>query len=280
MLNQFVKYLKEDNKSDNTINGYLLDIKGYFNWLNTNIQLLTKEDIFNFKKYLQEEKKDSAKTINRKLCSLKKYNEFLLFNNHQASLVITSKDMIKIQTEYASPTHTNEKQINNLLIKLKKDNTKESIRNYTIAYLIEYTGIRISEVLNIKLDDIDFDNEEITIRKGKGNKQRIIYISKVKNELKYWLQIRSQYKNSNDSEYLFISQKGEKLRRESINKIFNEGSKKITPHSLRHYFCSNALEKGMNIHEVANQAGHSNIQTTMIYLNPNKEQLKKKMATL
>jgi integrase/recombinase XerD len=188
--------------------------------------------------------------------------------------------MIKVQTEYASPTHTNEKEINKFLNKLKKDNTKESIRNYTIAYLIEYTGLRISEALNIKLDDIDFENDELTIIKGKGNKQRIVYISKVKDVLKEYLKVRNEFKNSTTSDYLFISQKGEKLNRESINKIFNDCSNKLTPHSLRHYFCSNALEKGMKIHEVANQAGHSNIQTTMIYLNPNKDELKKKMAAL
>ncbi|MED3825546.1 TnP I resolvase, partial [Priestia flexa] len=85
---------------------------------------------------------------------------------------------------------------------------------------------------------------------------------------------------AHESPYLFISKKREKLDRTVVNRIFKSYSNVITPHQLRHFFCTNAIEKGFSIHEVANQAGHSNIHTTLLYTNPNQLQLKNKMELL
>jgi len=79
---------------------------------------------------------------------------------------------------------------------------------------------------------------------------------------------------------VFVSQKNRNLNRTVVNRIFQQYSDKITPHQLRHFFCTNAIEKGLGIHEVANQAGHSNINTTLLYTNPDKDKLKRKMELL
>ena len=83
-----------------------------------------------------------------------------------------------------------------------------------------------------------------------------------------------------DSPYLFVSRQSGKLNPSRINQIFNQYSDVITPKTLRHYFCSNALESGYSIHEVANQAGHSNVQTTLIYSNPTAKEMKEKANQL
>ena len=83
-----------------------------------------------------------------------------------------------------------------------------------------------------------------------------------------------------DSPYLFASRQCAKLSASRINQIFNQYSDTITPKTLRHFFCSNALENGYSIHEVANQAGHSNVQTTLIYSNPSAKQMKEKANKL
>lgn len=83
-----------------------------------------------------------------------------------------------------------------------------------------------------------------------------------------------------DSPYLFVSRQNRKLSPSRINQIFNQYSDVITPKTLRHYFCSNALQNGYAIHEVANQAGHSNVQTTLIYSNPTVKEMKEKANRL
>ena len=101
--------------------------------------------------------------------------------------------------------------------------------------------------------------------------------------LKDYLQTDRTFKNYGDfvnSEYVFISKRSNKLTTSRVNQIFDKYNKNIHPHSLRHWFCTNALESGMLLHEIANQAGHANIQTTMRYTNPTKQALKNKMNNL
>lgn len=105
---------------------------------------------------------------------------------------------------------------------------------------------------------------------------------KVKSAIQSWLKERKE--KGIDSEYLFVSNRNKPLDRTTINKLFKEYSehigKEITPHDLRHFFCSHAINSGMSVHEVANQAGHSNIHTTLLYTNPTKEELIQKMNML
>lgn len=114
------------------------------------------------------------------------------------------------------------------------------------------------------------------VTNGKGNKQRVIYMNaKIENAIKKYLKVRID-----KGEYLFVSREREKLDRTIVNKEMKKYSNIITPHMLRHFFCSNALENGFTIAEVANLAGHKSIQTTLIYTNPSIEKMKMKMELL
>jgi len=129
------------------------------------------------------------------------------------------------------------------------------------------------------MNDFNLESKELIIRDGKGSKQREIPLNdKVVNSLRGWLKERTA--NGIQSEYLFVSNQGNSIDRTVINKLFNKYSETITPHTLRHFFCSVAIENGFAIHEVANIAGHSNIHTTLLYTNPNKQKLKEKMNLL
>ena len=126
-------------------------------------------------------------------------------------------------------------------------------------------------------------SREILIVDGKGDKSRTVFMGeKVKIALHSWLRERKE--KGIDCEFLFPSNRNKRLDRSVVNRLFNTYSAKIgkdiTPHDLRHFFCSNAIEKGMSIHEVANQAGHSNIHTTMLYTNPTKKEMLEKMNLL
>lgn len=181
---------------------------------------------------------------------------------------------IRIQTQYASPTDINEEEVTHFREKILASGNK---RNYALVTLLAYTGLRISEALNIKFSDFNLKTKECVIRSGKGGKQRSVPINE-----KVSIALLEYINNiKTDSEYLFSSNKSDKLDRTVVNRIFQTFSdRKITPHDLRHFFCTNALEKGFGIHEVASIAGHSNIQTTLLYTNPNKKKIQSKMELL
>ena len=115
------------------------------------------------------------------------------------------------------------------------------------------------------------------MQRGKGGKMRVVFIGdKVVNAVWEYRKKRPD----TESPCHFPGRGGEHLSRGQVNRIFNEHSDSITPHTLRHFFCSNALESGYDINEVANQAGHSNIYTTLLYTNPTREKMKEKANRL
>ncbi|PGT99568.1 transposase [Bacillus cereus] len=279
---QFSSYLNQEKKSENTISGYTSGIRQYIKWFEDSydrkLKKLYRQNILEYISYLKNVKMLNAKTINHKISSLAKFNEFLIQKGSQQDQVILKTDMIKVQTAYASPTQIVELDVKKFLQSVLEDNNK---RNYAIVTLLAYTGVRISEALSIKMNDFNLQTGECIIRSGKGGKQQIVLLnSKVLRAIKDYLIDRKTYSTAHESPYLFISRKREKLDRTVVNRIFKSYSDVITPHQLRHFFCTNAIEKGFSIHEVANQAGHSNIHTTLLYTNPNQRQLKNKMELL
>jgi integrase/recombinase XerD len=278
MIEKFKEYLIQDDKSKNTIDSYIRHIQGYFKWFEDSFGevpgKLYRQNVLEYKSYLQNIKHDSANTINPKLSALIKLNEFLQEQGIQEELVISKKDTVKVQKQLASPAEVDKKMVDVFRQIVLEE---EGSRNYAIVTILAYGGLRISEVLNLKTNDINLTSKELVVRSGKGDKQRIVYInSKIIEAVREYLKQRKE----SDLDYLFISAKENRIDRTVINKMFNKYSDIITPHTLRHFYCTNALESGYSVHEVANQAGHSNINTTLIYTNPTKEKIKQKADLL
>lgn len=281
ILVEFEKYLVENDKSKNTIDTYLLNVKSFLKWFSESKDVpFSKLHRENFKEYIsfiKTVKKYKPKTINTKINALVQFNEFLVETGKQTSMVITKRDYEKIQEQYASLAKFGEKEIEKLRQLVLESENK---RNYALVTILAYAGLRLSEALNLRMDDVNFASREMIIR-GKGSKIRTVYMGKkVREALKSYLRVR----NNTDCEYLFYSNRGKKLNRTTVNKLFDRYSVwlgvEIAPHDLRHFFCSHALESGMSIHEVANQAGHSNIHTTMLYTNPSRQEIISKMDQL
>ncbi len=286
-LTQYSNHLKLQGKSSTTIAGYLIDLKCYFNYLSNfsnfsnlsneipnEIPTLTRSEILSYKQYLQITKNYNAKTINRTLSSLKSYNEFLVLISQQESIVILSTDYIKIQKSISSPTKSSLKEVKKFIEQIKLNS---SFRNYAIVSVIANTGLRISEVLSIRINNLYLDDNECRIF-GKGNKQRTIILNERAIEViqEYINNHRSKSKYAATSPYLFVSNKGDKLDTSTIQRIFNDYSKKITPHDLRHCFATNVLENGfLTIRGLQEQLGHSSLETTQIYTHPSKAEMKK-----
>lgn len=275
-LTEYTNYLASQNKSTNTINSYYKDINLFFNHFNLFPTTITREMIIEYKSYLQHTKNINAKSINRALSSLKSYNEFLVKVGLQDSVVVLSMDYIKVQNSFSSPTNVNLKEAKKFLNKIK---TNESYRNYAIATLIANTGLRISEALNIKLNNFSLSKDEMIII-GKGNKQRTIILNPTAIEVINEYITKHRYKSNyaDKCEYLFISNKGGKLRNDTIEKIFNKYSNKITPHCLRHCYATEVLENEiLDIRQLQEQLGHSRLDTVQIYTHPTKEKMKQKL---
>lgn len=280
-LDKFKEYLQKDGKSENTIKSYIININEYIKWFGDSYGLevtkLYRENVLEYKSYLLNIKKYkgknlNARTINAKLSSLGAMNRFLIEEYIQQDLVINNKDTIKVQQEYANPCTIEKKDVEVFRQKILEAGDK---RLYALATLMSYSGLRISEALNIKLFDVNFQAKEIIVRKGKGNKQRIVYINtKIAEALRAYIKVRR-----NDGEFLFVSRESENLSRSVVNREFKKYSKIITPHLLRHYYCSHALDMGYSIADVAYQAGHRDTRTTLLYTNPSRAKLKE-MAEL
>lgn len=276
---EFEKFMTDEGKAQGTMRKYTENVNVYKRWyaetFGQELEKLYRANILEYKSYLKNIKQLNAKTINAKLSAFLKYNEFLKAQGTQDLLVITKKDFIPVQTTTASPTTTTKLDVEKFRQKVL---IEEGSRNYAICTVMAYAGLRISECLNLKMNDINTTSREIIVRSGKGGKQRITYMN---DKIVEAIRSYQAERNEDGTSFLFLSNKGGNLDRSTINRMFNKYSDTITPHSLRHFFCTNALEAGgYGIHEVASLAGHSNIATTLIYTNPNVEKMKQKANLL
>lgn len=284
MIGKFQEYLLKDNKSENTIKGYIQSVSGFLNWFDESkgveFKKLHRENVQDYISFLKTVKKSKPKTINTKINALMKFNEYLVESNVQESIVLTKKDYVKIQQQYASLAKVEYKDVEKFRQLILDSGSK---RNYAIITLLAYAGLRISEALNLKMDDFNLTTRDLIVQEGKGNKTRTVIINdKVKTSIQAWKRERKE--KGIENEYLFVSNRNKRIDRTTINKLFSkykdEIGKEITPHDLRHFFVSHALNNGMKIHIVASQAGHSNIHTTMLYANPSRQDIIDQMNNL
>lgn len=280
-IEKFKSYMLEKSYSQNTINSYAKELELFSRWNENSCQelgVILREDVLKYKNFLQVKLRQSAKTVNHKLSALKKYNEHLIENGKMDSLVVIGKDMIKLQKSYLNPSDIEKEEVIKFLNDIKQYG---NLRDYAMAYLMSITGMRVQEMASIQMKDIDFDKYEVTIVKGKGNKQRTVFLNSeaVKAIKKYINKERCmpEYKNHFKSPYLFITRKSDKLSTSGVNIIFKKFNEKIHPHKLRHWFCSNGVKNNMRIEEVAYIAGHASLNTTALYIHPSKEDMKKSL---
>ena len=276
-IDKFLEYLKSVKKhSDNTIISYQDDLKELASVLNNNIIDINEEDIKKYLNYLYD-KSYNKNTISRKLSGVRSFYNYLY--NH---------DIIKIN--YFTDVH-NPKKIRSLPHYLKTseidkvlDNTNEVTlygeRNKLIVELLYVTGLRVSELVNIQLKDIDKYNKSIKIL-GKGSKERIVYYEDTCSKLlnKYLNNTRRKL-DKNNSEYLLLNKFGNKLSTRMIRNILNNltigtSIEQIYPHMIRHTFATTMLNNGADLMTVKELLGHESINTTSIYTHVTNEQIRK-----
>ena len=278
-LELFLDYLEfEKNFSINTIVGYKKDINEFISFLDD--KKITNPEYNDIREYLSYmyDKKYKSKTIARHISSLKSFYKYLFRNE-----IIDNNPMVLISTpklEKNLPNYLNIDDIESLL-KISDRTTPLGLRNALILEMLYATGIRVSELVNIKIKDIDFNERRILIL-GKGNKERIVLFGHTCEELlnDYINHSRSKLIKIN-SDYLLINKNGTNLSDRAIRLILDDVVKKsclklnVSPHTLRHTFATHLLNNGADLKTVQELLGHENISTTGIYTHVSNERLRK-----
>ncbi len=270
IINEYLDYLEKiKGYSKNTIIAYRTDIFNYFKYNEKN-----NKNYYDIEKYIQHLSisKYAKSTINRKINSIR---NFFKWCKNQKKLNIKEINNIKnIKTEKKLPSVLTSNYINKLLDTIPISSTKD-VRDRSIIELLYSSGLRVSELTNLKLNDLK-NNKSLRV-KGKGNKTRILPMTnKAYKIIKLWINsYRSEYENSISEDYIFLGVRGKKISEREVQRIvkFRLGT---FPHSIRHTFATHLLDGGADLRVVQEMLGHSDPSTTQIYTHVSSKQLKEK----
>ena len=279
ILSKYFDYLESKSLSDNTVKNYFRDLIDYFIYLKLNDLSPTKSiEPKHIRKMLSFliDKGFSKVSISRKISAIKSYITFLEKFNYSKN---NYSELISIPKKSKSLPKVMTKKEVSQLIKHVEMNTKKNLRDDALIELLYSTGLRVSEVANLKLKDINLEKSEIKIL-GKGNKERIvIFNNKSKEKIISYLKNDKRY-ISIKTEALFQNKFKEALSTRSIQRIlkkylnFSGINSKYSTHTLRHTFATHLLEGGADIKVIQQLMGHSSPETTKIYTHVSSSTLK------
>jgi len=281
-LEAFIDYLRiEKGLASNSIAAYSKDLKKYTKHLKreglSDPRDVTRKNITDFLFFLR--KKISPISIARVLSAIKSFHKFLLREKISAQ---DPSDLIETpKLEKKIPNFLTIDEVNEIL---KAPNLKKTqgIRERAILELMYATGLRVSELVKLKVSDLNIDVGFIKC-KGKGSKERIVPLGGVASRFlqKYLQEARNKLLGKKITPYIFLAQGGRAISRQSVWKMMKAMAKicrikkKVSPHTLRHSFATHLLERGANLRSVQEMLGHSSITTTQIYTHVNQRRLKK-----
>ncbi len=260
-IEKFKKYLEGEKKSKNTIQEYSYILRIMLFYLKKRGEEITVQDLRKFKIYLSTRRKYSKNSLYLAIEAINTY-----FKYKGRDLEMKPPKRPKIMPKYLS-----EEEVKKLL-----DAARENPRDYAIISLLAYSGLRVSELCDLRIEDIDLKERIVYVHSGKGDKDRIVVVSQeavdaVENYLS---------KREDSLEYLFSSQKSERITRVQVFRIVKKyakiaGIKKnVTPHVLRHTLATTLLKRGVDIRFIQQFLGHSSVATTQIYTHVNDELMK------
>lgn len=274
LIEDYARYLSiERNYSPNTVKAYLNDITSFNLFIKKDLTKINSIDIRNYLKYINNL---STRTITHNLSSLKSFYNYLERIELIAINPVNEIDRPKLEQKI--PTYLTLEEVSKLLdIKIENE---FNARDKAILELLYSSGIRISELTNMELSNIDLDECLIRIM-GKGSKERIVPLGDYAiNALSNYINNYRQLLNKKHSSYIFLNNRGDKLSRQFIfktikNECIKKGIKKnVSPHTLRHTFATHLLKNGADLRIIQELLGHENLSTTQIYTHLTNDKLK------
>lgn len=270
LLENYINYLENvKNYSDHTTTAYKNDLEQYFDYLkNTQKNLFDNEDFVDYLFSLELAKS----TINRKLTSV---NNFLLWSSKLDKYKgKTFRKSENLKTEKKLPNILTSNYINNLIDKLPTSTAKD-VRNKAIIELLYSSGLRVSELVNLKINDVKNDGSLRVI--GKGRKERILPMTdQAYKIISLWLKSnRAEFLKDNDNQFLFLGVRGQQITDREVRRVVNLITGTF-PHNIRHTFATHVLDGGADLRVVQELLGHSDPGTTQIYTHISKKKLQEK----
>ncbi len=281
-IKRFKKFLQvEKGLSQNSIYSYTYDLKKFSEFLssnNKNILDASQDDIQQFLKYEKISKNNSSRTLARSLAAIRQFYNFLS-DNFEGAIQNPTEKIETPQVEKSLPDFLTVNELDKLFNSISEEESYE-LRDKTIFEMLYSSGLRISEAIDLKLNDLDFENSFIHVI-GKGDKERLVPAGKEALRLlnKYIKDSRTAILGSRESEFLFVSKKGSQLNRKSVWRLLKnyvtrtEIQKNITPHTLRHSFATHLIENGADLRSVQELLGHMDISTTQVYTHMARKKL-------
>lgn len=281
LIEEFLNYLKiQKNYSINTITNYQRDLLLFYEYLekeSLSFNNLEYQDIRLFYSYM-DSKNYNKSTICRILSSIRSFYKYLSRNNYVKSNIF--KYATNPKKDKLLPKFLYEDQLEELF-SIPDLTTTLGIRDRLILELLYSTGVRVSELVSLKVNDFNYDDMSIKVL-GKGNKERIVYFDDYTLEyLNMYLSKRYQLlKDKEDTNYLLLNKNGTSLTDRGVRLIIDNIMKKstinekISPHVIRHTFATNLLNEGCDITTVQELLGHESLRATQVYTHITNEKLK------
>lgn len=275
-IEKFMRYLEiEKNYSSHTILNYRLDLEGFKKFLAD--APLEKVDYLSLRKYLAllKERNLGARTVGRRLSALRSFFKFLTREGYLKANPILSLSSPKLDKHL--PTFLTEEEVTKLIESAfaKNDKDEQGLRDRAILETFYSTGMRISEVVGINVQDIDFIGSIIKVF-GKGKKERIVPIGEAAiSAIRKYLEKRKK-----NQEAVFLNKNGKRITSRGVwdivKKYINIGGLRqgVSPHTLRHSFATHLLNRGADLRTIQELLGHANLSTTQIYTHLSTERLK------
>ena len=270
LLENYINYLENvKNYSDHTTTAYKNDLEQYFDYLkNTQKNLFDNEDFVDYLFSLELAKS----TINRKLTSV---NNFLLWSSKLDKYKgKTFRKSENLKTEKKLPNILTSNYINNLIDKLPTSTAKD-VRNKAIIELLYSSGLRVSELVNLKINDVKNDGSLRVI--GKGRKERLLPMTdQAYKIISLCLNSnRAEFLKDNDNQFIFLGVRGKQITDREVRRVVNLITGTF-PHNIRHTFATHVLDGGADLRVVQELLGHSDPGTTQIYTHISKKKLQEK----
>lgn len=302
ILNRFTDYLKNQDRSPSTAKGYRADLTHFIRWFEqTNgesfaLQFVTPTDVREYRQHLLTVERRKASTINRRLAAISALMSWAqetgqIENNPAQGVRSISQTpegykYLSRKEQYALQRAI-EKDIQIARLRYPKRYIARQRDASLVTFLLN-TGLRLQESLDLRLDDVEFSDRKgkVLVRRGKGHKQRSVPLnSEARKALQDWLAVRPK---DIPGDYIWVAVENKSegaLTSRSVQRVIERlgqeaGLDRLTAHMLRHSFAKNLVDSGVGLEKVAALLGHSNLNTTRIYIAPSQNDLEKAVEGL
>jgi integrase/recombinase XerD len=290
-IDDFMDYRKTIYEtSDQTIKSNSIDIRLFKDFLDMkDYHYIDGKAVMNFQYYLKQQRLNSGASMNRKLFTLRSYSKYLKLEQVPYVETLPFYDVLKCRQGYNSQANALSKQQVKSIFNAIDRNSFLAVRNYAVYAMMYKLGLRVGEVHNLNLQDIDWDNNKLTVH-GKGNKRRTLHLDvEMTAILSQWMAVRKYFLNHDIANALFISKKGNRLAIRTMEDNFKKILKKlninfhfnITCHTLRHSFASHLNDEDVDVLVIQDLLGHATPRTTKnYYIHPSEKRVREALEKL